>query len=99
MRAGQTAAPERTNNDPIQPGTNGNPSLSPAQLGFTGGLWNMMTNNKGEAKQFTTEPPRQSLTEPPPGYQTPSSSYAYGAGEDKTRHTYFDVMSGKDRQQ
>jgi hypothetical protein len=59
----------------------------------------MMTNNKGEAKQFTTEPPRQSLTEPPPGYQTPSSSYAYGAGEDKTRHTYFDVMSGKDRQQ
>ncbi|QPF90963.1 hypothetical protein [Bradyrhizobium commune] len=99
MKAGQTAAPERTNNDPIQPGTNGNPSLSPAQLGFTGGLWNMMTNNKGETKQFTTEPPRQSLTEPPPGYQTPSSSYAYGAGEDKTRHTYFDIMSGKDREQ
>jgi len=99
MRAGQTAAPERTNSDPIQPGTNANPSLSPAQLGFTGGLWNMMTNNKGESKQFTTEPPRQSLTEPPPGYQTPSSSYAYGAGEDKSRRTYFDVMSGKDKEQ
>jgi len=99
MKIGQTAAPERTNNDPIQPGTNGNPSLSPAQLGFTGGLWNMMTNNKGESTKFTTEPPRQSLTEPPPGYQTPSSSYAYGAGEDKSRRTYFDVMSGKDKEQ
>ena len=98
MKAGQIAAPERTSNDPIQPGTNGNPSLSPAQLGFTGGLWNMMTNNKGESTKFTSEPPRQSLTEPPPGYQTPSSSYAYGAGEDKTRRTYFDVMSGKDRE-
>ncbi|MGY8708586.1 hypothetical protein RAD16_22850 [Bradyrhizobium sp. 18BD] len=99
MKVGQTAAPERTSNDPIQPGTNGNPSLSPAQLGFTGGLWNMMTNGKGETKQFTTEPPRQSLVEPPPGYQTPSPSYAYGAGEDKSRRTYFDIMSGKDKEQ
>ncbi|MBK3660650.1 hypothetical protein JJE66_05210 [Bradyrhizobium diazoefficiens] len=99
MNVGRTAAPERTSNDPIQPGTNGDPSLSPAQLGFTGGLWNMMTNNKGENTQFTSEPPRQSLVEPPPGYQTPSPSYAYGAGEDKTRHTYFDIMSGKDKQQ
>jgi len=98
MEVGRTAAPERTSNDPIQPGTNGNPSLSPAQLGFTGGLWGMMSNNKGEAKQFTTEPPRQSLVEPPPGYQTPSPSYAYGAGEDKTRRTYFDIMSGKDKE-
>ncbi|EJN11692.1 hypothetical protein PMI42_04976 [Bradyrhizobium sp. YR681] len=101
MRAGTAAAPERTSNDPIQPGTNGNPSLSPAELGFTGGLWNMVkgVGGKGETKQFTSEPPRQSLTEPPPGYQTPSSSYAYGAGEDKSRRTYFDIMSGKDKEQ
>lgn len=99
MKIGQTAAPERTNNDPIQPGTNGNPSLSPAELGFTGGLWNMMKGGKGETKQFTTEPPRQSLVEPPPGYQTPSPGYAYGAGEDKSRRTYFDIMSGKDKEQ
>lgn len=99
MDVGRTAAPERTSNDPIQPGTNGNPSLSPAQLGFTGGLWNMMTNNKGEAKQFTAEPPRQSLVEPPPGYQTPSPNYAYGAGKDNTKRTYFDIMSGKDKEQ
>ncbi|KJC50017.1 signal peptide protein [Bradyrhizobium sp. LTSP849] len=101
MKAGQTAAPERTNSDPIQPGTNGNPSLSPAELGFTGGLWNMMrgVGGKAESKPFTSEPPRQSLTEPPPGYQTPSSGYAYGEGMDKTKHMYFDIMSGKDREQ
>jgi hypothetical protein len=101
MDVGRTAAPERTSNDPIQPGTNGNPSLSPAQLGFTGGLWGMMkgSGSSSESKQFTTEPPRQSLVEPPPGYQTPSPGYAYGAGEDKTRRTYFDIMSGKDKEQ
>ncbi|MCK1390126.1 hypothetical protein [Bradyrhizobium sp. 1] len=100
MKVGQTAAPERTSNDPIQPGTNSNPSLSPAQLGFTGGLWGMMTGGRGsEETKFTTEPPRQSLVEPPPGYQTPSSSYAYGAGKDNTKKTYFDIMSGKDKEQ
>jgi hypothetical protein len=100
LNAHKTAAAERTTNDPVQPGTsNTNPTLSPAQLGYTGGLWNMMTGNKGEAKQFTSEPPRQSLVEPPPGYQTPSPNYSYGAGEDKTRRTYFDVRSGKEKEQ
>ncbi|WFU28809.1 hypothetical protein QA649_07580 [Bradyrhizobium sp. CB1717] len=100
MKAGQVAAPERTSNDPIQPGTNGNPSLSPAQLGYSGGLWNMMKGgNSSEEKKFTSEPPRQSLVEPPPGYQTPSPNYAYGAGPDKSRRTYFDIMSGKDKEQ
>lgn len=100
MKAYQVAAPERTSNDPIQPGTNANPSLSPAQLGFSGGLWNMMKGgNSSEEKQFTTEPPRSSLVEPPPGYQTPSPNYAYGAGPDKSRRTYFDIMSGKDKEQ
>ncbi len=100
MNAGRTAAPERTSNDPIQPGTNANPSLSPAQLGFSGGLWGMLKgNNSSESKQFTTEPPRQSLVEPPPGYQTPSPNYAYGSGPDTTKKTYFDIMSGKDKEQ
>ncbi|MBR0702293.1 hypothetical protein ML401_04680 [Bradyrhizobium sp. 62B] len=100
MKAGQVAAAPRTSNDPIQPGTNGNPSLSPAELGFSGGLWNMMKGgNATEEKKFTSEPPRQSLVEPPAGYQTPSPNYAYGAGPDKTRRTYFDIMSGKDKEQ
>lgn len=101
LDAHKTAGPDRTVNDPVQPGTNtNNPTLSPAQLGYTSGLWNLFSGgNKSESKQFTSEPPRQSLVEPPPGYQTPSSNYAYGAGEDKTRRTYFDVQSGKEKQQ
>ncbi|WFU73719.1 MULTISPECIES: hypothetical protein [unclassified Bradyrhizobium] len=99
MEVGRTAAPERTSNDPIQPGTNSNPSLSPAQLGFSGGLWGMLKGGTPEEKQFTSEPPRQSLVEPPPGYQTPSPNYTYGAGKDNTKKTYFDIMSGKDKEQ
>ncbi|MET3906351.1 hypothetical protein ABID59_000672 [Bradyrhizobium sp. S3.3.6] len=100
LDAHKTAAPDKTTNDPIQPGSNTNhPTMSPAELGYTGGLFKMFSNNKDESKQFTSEPPRQSLTEPPPGYQTPSSSYAYGTGEDKSRRTYFDVRSGKEKEQ
>ncbi|CUT11942.1 FIG00441159 hypothetical protein [Bradyrhizobium sp.] len=100
LSASKTAAAEKTSRDPVAPGGDVNhPTMSPAELGYTGGLWNMFSNNKSENKPFTSEPPRQSLTEPPPGYQTPSSSYAYGTGEDKSRRTYFDVRSGKEREQ
>ena len=99
MNAGRMATAARENNDPIQPGTNANPSMSPAQLGYTGGLWNMFKGNSGEQGKFTSEPPRESLVEPPPGYQTPSPNYAYGTGPDKSRKTYYDIMSGKDKEQ
>ncbi|MDN3275253.1 hypothetical protein QWJ07_13405 [Frankia sp. RB7] len=100
LNANKTAAADKTSRDPVAPGSDVNhPTMSPAELGYTGGLWNMLSNNKNENKPFTSEPPRQSLTEPPPGYQTPSSSYAYGTGEDKSRRTYFDVRSGKDKEQ
>jgi hypothetical protein len=101
MKAGEVAAAPRENNAPIQPATNGNPSLSNAELGYTGGLWNMMRGVGGapEERKFDTEPARQSLTEPPPGYQTPSPNYAYGAGKDTSKKTYFDIMTGKDKEQ
>ncbi len=100
MNVGRTAAAPRENNDPIQPGVSSNPSMSPAQLGYTGGLWNMFKgNNSSEAKKFTSEPPRESLVEPPTGYQTPSPNYAYGTGPDKVSHTYFDINAGKEREQ
>lgn len=100
LDAHKTAGPDRTVNDPVQPGANiSNPTMSPAQLGYTGGLFKMFSSGKGESTQFTSEPPRQSLVEPPPGYQTPSSNYAYGAGEDKSRRTYFDIQSGKEKEQ
>ena len=101
LNAHKTAAVEKTRRDPVQPGANiDHPTMSPAELGYTGGLWNLLSNNKSpESKPFTSEPPRQSLVEPPAGYQTPSPNYAYGAGEDKTRRTYFDVRSGKEKEQ
>jgi hypothetical protein len=42
----------------------------------------MGTHMKDTAK-FETEPTRSSLTQPPPGYQTPSPSQPYGSGNDK----------------
>jgi hypothetical protein len=59
----------------------GNP-LSPSQLGFKGGLLGkMFHSDNDEVAKFTGEPPRTSLTEPPPGYQTPSPDQPYGTGQ------------------
>lgn len=99
LNVGRTAAPARTSDDPIQPGVSGNPSLSPTQLGYNGGLWGMFKGNSSEEKKFTSEPPRESLVEPPAGYQTPSPNYAYGTGPDMSRRTYYDIMSGKEKTQ
>jgi hypothetical protein len=93
-----TGTTSTTSNEPGQP-TQNNPNLSPAQLGYTGGLFKLFKGNSSEATEFKSEPTRESLTEPPPGYQTPSPNYAYGTGPDKTRKTYFDVLSGKEKEQ
>ncbi len=64
-----------------------NHRLSPSQLGYTGGLFGNMFGGgeKQEAAQFTGEPSRTSLTEPPPGYQTPSPSQPYGLGQEASK--------------
>lgn len=61
--------------------------LSPSQLGTTTNLFGLFKGNKEESKDFTGEPARESLTQPPPGYQTPSGSYAYGTGPKKPEFT------------
>jgi len=83
--------------EPIEPGVTKNPSLMPDQLGYTGGLLGMFKGNSSESKPFKGEPTRESLTEPPPGYQTPSSGYAYGTGPQKpmAKEGQYDVMTGK----
>ena len=43
--------------------------------------------DKEESKPFTQEPPRTTLLEPPRGYQTPASTYAYGVGKKDERPT------------
>ncbi len=66
--------------DPVQPGSNqNNPMMSPSQLGLDG-RFNFFNNKQAETATFKGEPTRDSLTQPPPGYQTPSPNYAYGAG-------------------
>jgi hypothetical protein len=62
----------------------GNPGataiLSPSQLGYEGGVMGFFKGNKTESAPFKGEPTRDTLTMPPPGYQTPSPGYAYGTG-------------------
>lgn len=56
-------------------------ALLPSELGYKGGLFgNILTPGKEETAVFTAEPPREALTAPPAGYQTPSPNYAYGIG-------------------
>jgi len=98
MAVGKTAPTARTNSDPIQPGTtNNSPALSPSALGFTG-FGNIFGGNKMEEAPFKGEPTRDSLTQPPPGYQTPSSSFAYGTGpKESLNKPQFNVMTGKEQ--
>jgi hypothetical protein len=56
--------------------------LTPTELGYSGGLFNMFGSKRDEGTaSFTGEPARTSLTEPPSGYQTPSAAQPYGQGK------------------
>ena len=55
--------------------------LSPSALGYVGNLFSdIFDPGKVETKPFSGEPARAALTDPPPGYQTPSPKFKYGAG-------------------
>jgi hypothetical protein len=91
---GRVAARKET--DPVQPGTNNtNPILSPSQLGFNGSFGNLFGGNKAEVAPFKGEPTRESLTQPPPGYQTPSPNYAYGTGPRESLNKEYNPAAGK----
>jgi hypothetical protein len=97
LNVGRTAAPVRTNNDPVQPGVSNNPILSPSQLGYSGGFSGLFGGNKSESAPFTGEPTRDTLTQPPPGYQTPSPNFAYGTGpKESLNGKHIDIMTGKE---
>jgi hypothetical protein len=55
--------------------------LSPSQLGVTKNLFGLFGSKREDNVPFTGEPTRESLTQPPPGYQTPSSGQVYGITE------------------
>lgn len=58
--------------------------LSPSQLDTKPNFFGrMFGKDEPESKSFIGEPPRTALTEPPPGYQTPSPDQPYGVGKAK----------------
>ena len=96
LSAGKTVAPTRTTGDPVQPGNSfNNPILSPSQLGYTGGFSGLFGGNKAETAPFKGEPTRDSLTQPPPGYQTPSPNFAYGTGPKESLNKEYNPAAGK----
>lgn len=84
--------------EPVEPGTTRNPMLSPSQLGFHGNiLGTLFGGNTSESAPFTGEPVRETLTEPPAGYQTPSPNYPYGTGpKQPLGQGGYDVRTGKE---
>ncbi len=80
-----------------QPG--GNPGttavLSPSQLGYSGGFSGLFGGNKVETAPFKGEPTRESLTQPPSGYQTPSPNFAYGTGPKESLNKEYNPAAGK----
>jgi hypothetical protein len=96
LSQGKTIAPTRTNNDPVQPGaTKPDSILSPSQLGYSGGFSGLFGGSKTETAPFKGEPTRDSLTQPPTGYQTPSPSYAYGTGPKESLNKEYNPAAGK----
>jgi hypothetical protein len=98
MAAGKTASTGAVNgpSDSARPGGVGNAGpLSPSQLGFDGKLSTMFGGSKVEQKEFKQEPTRDSLTQPPPGYQTPSPNYAYGTGPKESLNKEYNPSAGK----
>lgn len=96
LNAARTAAPVRTSNEPVQPGNSlNNPILSPSQLGYTGSFSGLFGGNKAETAPFKGEPTRDTLTQPPSGYQTPSPNFAYGTGPKESLNKEYNPAAGK----
>ena len=96
LAVGKTAGTPRTSSDPIQPGNSyTNPILSPSQLGYNGGFSGLFGGSKAEIAPFKGEPSRESLTQPPSGYQTPSPNFAYGTGPKESLNKEYNPAAGK----
>jgi hypothetical protein len=73
--AGRVTTPERDHEN-----TSGRP-LAPSALGYKGGIFGTLFGKSDDKTVFAGEPPRNSLTDPPVGYQTPSPTQPYGVKE------------------
>ena len=95
LAKGKTKGTRRSaeTNVPGDPGASA--ILSPSQLGYTGGFSGMFGGSKTETAPFKGEPTRDTLTMPPPGYQTPSPNYAYGTGPKESLNKEYNPAAGK----
>jgi hypothetical protein len=82
-RANNKKKQAQTDNGYDAPASGLGSQLLPSQLGAsTSSVFGaMFGSKKEETAKFTGEPPRASLTDPPPGYQTPSPDQPYGFGK------------------
>ena len=89
--AGRTGTPDSLGND-------GAP-VKPSELGYFGGLFSSFGSfgSKEEFATFDREPPRNSLTAPPAGYQTPSAAQPYGITKKEPQLTVtpYDPATGE----
>jgi hypothetical protein len=83
------------NSDSLKPGDPGGTPLMPSQLGYEGGFMGLFKGNTVESTEFKQEPSRESLVQPPPGYQTPSSKYLYGTGPKESLNKDYNPAAGK----
>jgi hypothetical protein len=97
LAVGKTAATTNRSADPELPGNPGATAiLSPSQLGYEGGVMGFFKGNKTETAPFKGEPTRDTLTMPPPGYQTPSPNFAYGTGpKESLNNKVYNPAQGK----
>lgn len=58
----------------------------PRDTGAKKSLWSGLFRSKTEYATFTGEPSREVLTDPPPGYLTPSPDQAYGVGQSPAQY-------------
>lgn len=75
--------------------TDGWRRLTPGELGYKGGLFSKLfsDNSKPEQATFSGEPTRSDLTQPPPGYQTPSPAYPYGISPKREQAKPYDYIN------
>jgi hypothetical protein len=91
-----TSAADARNSDSLKPGDTGANPLMPSDLGYSGSVMGLFKGgNKVEATEFKQEPTRESLTQPPPGYQTPSPNYLYGTGPKESLNKDYNPAAGK----
>ena len=94
---GPKASSTANSDSVVQPGGNpgANAILSPSQLGYNGGFSGLFGGNKSETAPFKGEPTRETLTQPPSGYQTPSPNFAYGTGPKESLNKEYNPAAGK----